>query len=150
MKKRRDFIWDTGWTMTRFSRIVHQVSGKMPAVPDWAGETSHPPMDVFEDESWLYVVLEVPGMGRDELNVRLHRQKLIVEGFKHSGGDRDCLRYLCVEREFGVFRRSLDIPVSIDGSGVRARLADGLLRIRLPKVEERRQPVVDVPIDEEG
>lgn len=147
-KRKRDFIWDTGWSLTRFSRLVHQVSGKVPSAPEWAGETAHPPMDIFEDEAEVHIELEVPGMSRDELNIRLDRDRLSIEGFKHSGGDSECLRYICVEREFGIFRRIVEIPVSVDASGVRAALADGMLRIRLPKVTERRRAVVDVPIDD--
>jgi len=147
MKKRRDFIWDTGWSLTRFSRLVHQVSGKMPSAPVWAGETAHPPMDIFEDEAALHVAMEVPGMKQKELSIRLDRDRLSVEGFKHGEGDRECLRYICVEREFGVFRRNVEIPISVDASGIRAALVDGVLRIRLPKVTERRRTIVDIPID---
>lgn len=148
MKRRRDFIWDTGWSMTKFSRLVHQVSGKLPSAPDWAGETAQPPMDIYEDEVGIHVDLEVPGMRRDELSIRMDRGRLSIEGFKHSDGDSACLRYLCVEREFGVFRRIVEIPVSVDSSGVRAALVDGVLKISLPKITERRRAVVDVPIED--
>ena len=148
MKRKRDFIWDTGWSLTRFSRLVHQVSGKIPSVPEWAGETAHPSMDIFENEIDLCVELEVPGMSRNELNIRLDGDRLSIQGFKHSGGDQECLRYLCLEREFGVFRRIVEIPGSVDASGVRAALVDGVLKIKLPKVIERRRTAVDVSIDE--
>jgi HSP20 family protein len=148
MKRKRDFIWDTGWSLTRFSRLVHQVSGKIPSAPEWAGETTHPPMDIFEDEAGVHIQLEVPGMSRNDLNIRLDRDRLSIEGFKQSGGDSQCLRYICVEREFGIFRRIVEVPVSVDASGVRAALVDGVLRIILPKVTERRRAVVDVPIDD--
>jgi len=148
MKRRRDFIWDTGWSLTRFSRLVHQVSGKMPLAPGWAGETAHPPMDIFEDEAGVHIEMEVPGMSREHLSIRLDRGRLNIEGFKHSGGDSQCLRYICVEREFGAFRRIVEIPVSVDALGVRAALVEGVLKIILPKVTERRRAAVDVPIDE--
>jgi len=87
-------------------------------------------------------------MSRNDLNIRLDRDRLSIEGFKQSGGDSQCLRYICVEREFGIFRRIVEIPVSVDASGVRAALVDGVLRIILPRVIERRRAVVDVPIDD--
>lgn len=105
-------------------------------------------MDVFEDETGIHIELEVPGMKRDELNIKLDRDRLIIEGFKHSGGDLECLRFICLEREYGVFRRIFDIPVSVDASGVHATLVDGVLKIKLLKVTERRRVVVDVPIDD--
>ena len=87
-------------------------------------------------------------MSRNELNIRLDRDRLSIDGFKHSGGDSECLKYICVEREFGVFRRIVEIPVSVNALGVRAALVDGVLRIRLPKVTERRRTAIDVPIDD--
>jgi HSP20 family protein len=147
MKNKRDFTWDTGWSLTRFSRLVHQVSGKIPSAPGWAGETAQPPMDMFEDEEGVHVEIEVPGMAKSDLVIRLDRDRLSIEGYKHGDNDRDCLRYLCVERESGVFRRIVEIPVSVDASVVRAKLADGMLKIKLPRVTERRRKVVEVPID---
>ena len=76
MKRKRDFIWDAGWNLTRFGRLLHQVSGKVPLAPGWVGETAHPPMDIFEDESAVHIVLEVPGMNRKDLNIRLDRDRL--------------------------------------------------------------------------
>ncbi|MCJ7501050.1 Hsp20/alpha crystallin family protein [bacterium] len=105
-------------------------------------------MDIFEDEVEVHVELEVPGMRRDELNIRLDRDRLSIQGFKHSVGDSECLRYLCLEREFGIFRRIVEIPVSVDASGARAALVEGVLKIKLPKVTERRQTAVDVTIDD--
>ena len=148
MTKKRDFIWDTGWSLTKFSRLVHQVSGKVPSAPDWAGETAHPPMDIFENGTEVRVELEVPGMSRNELNIRLDQDRLSIDGFKHSCGDSECLRYICVEREFGVFRRIVEIPVTVDASGVRAELVDGMLKIKLPKVTEKRRTVIDISIDD--
>jgi len=147
VKKNRDFTWDTGWTLTRFNRLFHQVSGRFPTAPDWAGETSHPPMDIFEDETGVHIHVEVPGMTRDELSVRLNQDQLTIEGFKHRGNDLACLRYICVEREFGVFRRIVKISVSVDASGGKAALKDGILEVILPKVIERRRSIIDIPID---
>ena len=148
MKKSRDFIWDTGWSLNRFSRLVHQVSGKLPSAPGWAGETAHPPMDIFEDETGIYVELEVPGMDRKELSIRLDQDRLIVEGYKRGDSDMECLRYICLEREFGVFRRIVEFPVSLDTSGIQAALVEGVLKIKLPKIEDRRKTVIEVPIDD--
>ena len=147
MKKKMDFTWDTGWTMTKFSRLFHQVSGKFPSAPDWAGETNHPPMDIFENDASIQIQMEVPGMSSAELSVKFDRDKLTIEGFKHRGSDIACLRYLCVEREFGIFRRVVDIPGSVDASGVKATLVNGVLRVVLPKVTERRRTVFDIPVE---
>ena len=146
MKRRKDFIWDTGWTLNRFVRMIHGFSGRVPMAPDWAGETAQPPVDIVQDDQGLLVELEAPGMAREDISVSIDGDRLTIEGYKTGRRDSDCLRYLCLEREFGAFRRTIDIPASVDTSGASAELTDGILRIRLPLVSDRRKTVVEVPI----
>ncbi|UCG39129.1 MAG: Hsp20/alpha crystallin family protein [bacterium] len=146
MKRKRDFTWNTGWTLTRFQRLVYEFSGRFPKAPDWAGETSEPAMDIFEKGDEVVVEMEVPGMAKEELSVTIEEDRLKVQGFKRGGGDSGCLRYLCLEREFGIFRRTVTIPSSVDTTTPRATVVDGILRISFRKVNERRRSIVEVPI----
>lgn len=146
MRRKRDFIWDTGWTMTLFSRLVHEVSGKFPTAPESAGETSEPAIDIFQDIHDIVIEIEVPGVGRDDLSVRIDDDRLSIEGFKRVERDVGCLSYLCLERQFGAFRRVVQIPISVDTSSVNAVLDGGVLKIRLPKVPNRRRSIIEVPI----
>ena len=147
MKRRRDYVWDSGWTMTLFGRLVHGVSGRLPAVPESAGETSEPAMDIFEDSRNVIIEIEVPGLSQDDLQVQIDEGRLSVEGYKKSERDSSCLNFLCLERQFGVFRRVVQLPKSVDTSSVHASLFDGILRITLPRVSERRGGAVKVPIE---
>lgn len=146
MKRRRDFLWDTGWTMNLLGRIVHEVSGKFPSVPETAGETSEPAMDIFEDNRDVVIEVEAPGLDRNDLSVRIDRDHLRIEGYKKGGQDSGCLSYLCMERQYGAFRRIVQIPSSVDTSSVRAVLRDGVLKICLPRISERRRSVIEIPI----
>lgn len=146
MKRRKDFIWDTGWTLNRFVRLIHGFSGRISVAPDWAGETAQPPVDIVQDEHGLLVEMEAPGMARENLAISIDGDRLAVEGYKPGRPDTGCLRYLCLEREFGAFRRIIDIPASVDTSGATAELTDGVLRIRLPMISDRRKNIVQVPI----
>ena len=98
MKKRKDFVWDTGWRLNRFARIVHGFSGRVSMAPDWAGETAQPPVDIVQDDKGLLVELEAPGMSRDDLLISIDGERLTIEGFKSGRQDADCTRYLCLER----------------------------------------------------
>ena len=146
MKKRRDFIWDTGWTLNRFVRLIHGFSGKVSVAPDWAGETAQPPVDIVQDEKGLLVEMETPGLARENLAISIDGDRLTVEGYKAALTDTGRIRYLCLEREFGAFRRIIEIPASVDPSGATAELSHGILRIRLPMISDRRKRVVQVPI----
>lgn len=146
MKKKRDFIWDTGWTMTLFGRLVQEMSGKFPTAPGTAGETSEPAIDIFQDNRDIVIEIEVPGLTPDDISVRIDQDKLSIEGYKKSGKDAGCLTYLCLERQFGAFRRIVQIPISVDTSSVNAVLDAGVLKIRLRKIPDRRKSIIEVPI----
>ena len=148
MKRRQDFVWDSGWTMTLFGRLVQGVSGKMPSVPESAGETSGPAMDIYENNRDVVVEIEVPGLNRDHLQVRIDGGRLSVEGYKESERDAANVNFLCLERQVGAFRRIVQLPKSVDTSAVHASLVEGILRITLPRVSERRGVAVEVPIDQ--
>ena len=146
MKKKKEFIWDTGWTMTLFGKMVQGVSGRFPVPPDSAGETAEPAMDIYEENERVVVEVEAPGMSREDFHIYIADGRLRIEGFKKGGEDSGCLAYLCLERRFGVFRRVVPIPGSFDTSSVRASLEGGILRITIPRVTERRKVMVEVPI----
>jgi HSP20 family protein len=146
MKRRKDFIWDTGWTMNLFSRMVREASGKFPTAPTSAGETSEPAMDIFEDDHGVVIEIEAPGLNRDDLRIRIDEDVICIEGYKKGLRDVTCLSYLCLERQYGAFRRVVKIPGSVDTTSVQAVLRDGILRIRLPRILDRRRSAVEVPI----
>jgi HSP20 family protein len=148
MKRRQDFVWDSGWTMTLFGRLVHGVSGRLPSVPESAGETSGPAMDIYENSRDVVIEIEVPGLTRDNLQVRIDGGRLSVEGYKESERNAESVNFLCLERQVGVFRRIVQLPESVDTSAVQASLIDGILKVTLPRVSERRGTAVDVPIDQ--
>lgn len=148
MKKGKDFIWDTGWTMNRFSRMVQEVSGRFPEVPQSAGETSEPAVDVFEDDSDWIINVEAPDLSRDDLRVRLEEDHICIEGYKKRHEIATHHSYICLERQYGVFRRVVKIPGSVDTHSIRAILRDGVLRIKLKKISDRRKPVLEVKIDD--
>ncbi len=146
MKRRRNYVWDSGWTLTLFGRLMHEVSGKFPTAPESAGETAEPAMDIFEDSRGIVIEVEVPGLGLDDLRVLIDEGGLCIEGFKKSERDAGCVNYLCLERQSGMFRRVVQIPNPVDTSSVLASLRDGMLRITLPRVSERRGSAVEVPV----
>jgi HSP20 family protein len=148
MMRRKDFIWDTGWTMNLFNRMVQEVSGKFPTAPESAGETSEPAMDIFEDDKDVIIDVEVPGLNREDLRVRIDEDHVCIEGYKRGGKDVTCLTYLCLERQYGAFRRIVKIPGSVDTTSIQAVLRDGVLRIRLPRISDRRKSTFEVQIGE--
>ena len=105
------------------------------------------PVDIFETNDALHVRVELPGVSKDDVNLYITRNMLIIEGVKQSpypGGER--LRFLNLEREFGKFKREIGIPKPVDGRDIQAELTNGILFIRLTKISDRRGKQKRVPI----
>jgi len=97
-----------------------------------------PAADVYETPAGVVVELEVPGADRATLRILVEGAALRVEGRKApavSPGDRaGVARVHRAERGSGAFARTLRLPGPVDGRRGRARLADGLLTILLPRL----------------
>ena len=104
-----------------------------------------PNADILETSDALIVDVELPGVEPEDLAVSVNAGNLILSGDKKGSSDPDRESYQHAERSFGPFRRIIHLGVPVNTRLAEAKLADGLLRIRFPKVPNRRGE--DVPID---
>jgi HSP20 family protein len=101
-----------------------------------------PNVDVVEHSDELVVDVEVPGVPLGDLEVTVGDGQLNVEGVRppiEGGQGRD-------ERVYGRFRRSVLLGVPVNTRHADARLREGLLRIRFPKVPNRRGEQVRIEV----
>ena len=83
-----------------------------------------------EDEAYVLSAL-VPGLSADDLNIQVLEDVVRIEG-EFQANEED---YLLRELPNGSFRRVLRMPSEIDANKVEAKIADGVLTLRLPKAE---------------
>jgi len=99
-----------------------------------------PRVDVFETKQSVVVKVEAPGFDEDDLEVTFRGPKMILSGEKkQSKVDASVRGYLCLERSFGKFSRSLYIDQAVDLTRATARLVDGVLTVSIHKLEDRRR-----------
>ncbi len=111
---------------------------------DLGGGMFTPAVDVKEDDDAYTVHMEVPGVKQDTLNVTLQDSVLSIRGTKEQKQEQNEGQYRRVERSYGAFARSLSMPHNVDGGKVTANLHDGVLEIRLPKMEEAKPRQITV------
>lgn len=109
------------------------------------GEAWIPTADICETEDTLVVKVELPGVEPGDLRLMVHGGNVIVEGEKKRLHGTDEGKGHVVERGFGRFRRVINLGIPVNTHRAEAVLADGLLRIRFPKVPNRRGE--EVPIE---
>jgi HSP20 family protein len=101
-----------------------------------AARSSQPPaapaVDIFEDGGGLTLLADMPGVSRDNLDVRLDGDSLVIEG-EVSIAVPDGMRALWAEFNVPRFRRSFTLSRELDASRIEANLKDGVLSLRIPK-----------------
>lgn len=104
-----------------------------------------PNADILETSDALVVMVELPGVDSGNLALSVHGGNLILKGDKPRPGTDEDPRFHAAERAFGRFRRVIHLGVPVNTHLAEAVLDDGLLRIRFPKVPNRRGQ--EVPIE---
>ena len=91
-----------------------------------------PPIDVHETAAEYVVTAEVPGLTRDDIEIRIHDGRLQISGERRER-DVPYEQYHRVERGHGSFSRTFELPLPVDGDRVTADLRDGVLTVLCPK-----------------
>ena len=93
-----------------------------------------PMTDIFDTDQALTVVLEMPGVSKDNVDISVENDILTIEGWidysKYEG-----LQPVYTEYNVGHYVRSFQISSKIEQSGISAELKDGVMTLVLPKAE---------------
>jgi HSP20 family protein len=106
-----------------------------PAEQTRPGLVFTPSVDIFETERELTLLADMPGVTSDTLNIDLRDNILTITGEVEpfeAPHENDVL----IEFEIGKFHRQFTLSETIDQNKIEARLAEGVLRLKLPKVEK--------------
>ena len=99
-----------------------------------------PALDVVDTGAALVVLLEVAGLAPGDLRIEVEGNVVRIKGRRRLAFPAPGrVRFHCVERQEGRFSRQVEVLEPVDFRNARAVLADGLLRLELPKIEERRK-----------
>ncbi len=97
--------------------------------------------EVFDDDDRIVVRVEAPGMSKDDLDIRVQDDFLVVSGEKQMARERTQGRWQVTECAYGSFQRVVPLPDTVDTARADASYRDGVLRVELPKAAERRRKV---------
>lgn len=102
-----------------------------------------PPVDVIEDASGITLYADLPGVSRDKLNLQVETGTLTIDAeidlYLPEG-----LQSSHTEVGLGRFHRTFTLSSELDTEKVTAELADGVLRLRIPKAEHAKPRRIEV------
>ena len=113
------------------------------AAPASRSETWVPPVDIHESADAFTIAVELPGIKKEDIQLELKDESLTLRGERKPERDvREGVHR--IERVYGPFQRSFNLPSNINASAVKATFRDGVLEIVLPKEEEAKPRHIDI------
>ena len=104
-----------------------------------------PRADIYDVDENIYVVLDMPGINENALEITLEKNILNVKGFSQVE-EHDNFSLVRAEYEVGDYERSFRISDAIDQSKIEATYNNGVLKLTLPKAEEAKARKISVQV----
>jgi len=101
--------------------------------------TRIPYVDVTDSDNEYVVKAELPGLKKETLNIQVGTNELSLAAESNVEKEEKGKTYLHRERAFSTFRRNIGFAESIDTEKVSASMAEGILEVKLPKLERRSE-----------
>ncbi|MCK4596501.1 Hsp20/alpha crystallin family protein [bacterium] len=118
---------------------------RVPERRPWALKRWSPAVDISENKDSIHVDVEIPGMKKEDIRVSLENNVLMLKGEKKQEreiNEQNCHR---LERRYGSFVRSFELPMPVQADKIKASYKNGVLHVELPKAEEVKPK--EIPIE---
>ena len=119
-----------------------QEGGDLLRLSDWS-----PTVDITEDDKEYLVTADLPQIAKDDVKVVVENGSLIIKGERRKEDVHRDKKVHRIERSYGSFQRSFTLPDDADGNGVSASFKEGVLRVSLPKSEEKKPKHIEVSVE---
>lgn len=138
--------WDLNpWTAiheleNQFNQIMNRWGGEFGFAPGkWM-----PAIDLRETSSEYILEADMPGLKREDIHLEVLDNVVTIRGERKSEQEREGNGYHRVERQYGSFSRSIDVPGGFNPDQVTAKFENGVLTVTLPKREEAKPKQIEV------
>lgn len=146
-------------SLTRWNpfRELEEMSSRLNRLLAWPamGETTReamtnttwaPAVDIAETETEYLVSAEIPDVKKEDVKVLVQNGVLSISGERRSEKEEKGKRFHRIEREYGSFMRSFELPGDVDDAKLAAEFKDGMLKVHLPKSPQAKPKAVSVKI----
>lgn len=103
-----------------------------------------PVVDIVDHKNEIVLQAELPGMKKEDVHVEIEGNMLVLRGEKKREEKEKKGEYFRSERVYGAFTRSFSLPATVDPEKIKAAYKEGILTVRLPKVEKAKPRHIDI------
>jgi HSP20 family protein len=125
-------------------RLFEDFTRGFPSFPSVGGQELMPAMDVTETDKEIEISAELPGLEEKDVQINVADDVLTIRGEKKSERDDKGKDYHLVERSYGSFYRSLQLPAGADADKIKASISKGVLKVVVPKPAPAQAKKIDV------
>ncbi len=98
----------------------------------------NPVVDVYDNDDNIVIKAELPGIDKEGIEIDVKDRVLTLKGERSSESEVKDDNYYRRERSFGKFERAFTLPADVDPDKIKADYKDGVLKIDIPKPEEKK------------
>lgn len=111
---------------------------------DFASDVS---VDVLQNEKFVVVKADLPGMEKDKMNITLESGRFLkISGSREMAKSQSEPGIVRQERFFGSFEKTVELPCEVENSGISATYKNGVLEITIPKKAEAKEDKVKISV----
>jgi HSP20 family protein len=137
--------WDPFQELVNINNRLSRTLGEaLPNVTEDTFGAWAPPVDIFEKNDHLVIRAEIPGVNKDDLDVRIENGVLTLHGERKQETEVKEENAYRMERIYGTFTRSFSLPTTVDAGKIAATYKDGILEVTVPKAETAKPKKVDI------
>ncbi len=116
-------------------RLFDDFARGFPAIGSGFGTMSKmmPTMDVAETDKEIEVTAELPGLEEKDVQINVADNILTIKGEKKAEKEEKEKDYRLIERSYGSFERSLELPAGVNADAIKAHIDKGVLKVVVPK-----------------
>ena len=103
-----------------------------------------PKVDVYEDKENLYLELEIPGVNKENMDIKVVAEKILVINGEKAEQEKEVEKRWRAERFYGEFKRSFRLPEYLDPEKITAKMDNGILTLSMPKKEEAKPREINI------
>ena len=127
-------------------RLFDDFTSGFPTLPAFGnGKTEMlPNMDVSETDKEIEITAELPGLEEKDVQINVADNLLTIRGEKKAEKEETDKNYRLIERSYGSFERTLQLPDGVNADAIKATIAKGVLKVTVPKSAPAQVKKIDV------
>lgn len=135
----RDLMpWSPWREMMSLRETIDRVFDEPMSQTKLSSSLFHPTIGIRENEKELVIEADLPGVKEEDITVEIEDDKLLIKGERKYSNETKQEDYYHMESSYGSFSRVIGLPAYVDSEKADAEVRDGILQIKMPKVEKRK------------